>query len=175
MTGSRGPLRRVALAAGLLTALLAPGTAGAGPTFSSQSTSGLQRAPFVVPGSVTVVVTPAAPYRPGDKVWTSSAQVPSPALPDAKGCQRVPSSGFIGPGVFASTSYEYSNYWNWSGASSNEPFHWYIRRLSDDQIRYDGSSQGGGGSQVTTATSWRWQVKNQGTDAQAWQACFQTL
>jgi len=122
-----------------------------------------------------VTVTPVVPYQPGDKVYTSTSQVPAPALPDANGCQRVPSSGYIGSGVYASTSYEYSNYWSWSASSSGEPFHWYIRRLSDDKIMYDGYSSGGGGDQYTTATSWRWQVQNQGTDPQAWNVCYQTL
>ena len=120
-------------------------------------------------------VAAPAPYQPGDKVWTSSDQVPTAAQPDANGCQRVPASGYIGPGVYASTSYEYSNYWSWSGSSSNEPFAWYIRRLSDDKIIYNGHSAGGGGDQYTTATSWRWQVQNQGTDPQAWNVCYQTL
>ena len=175
MKGNWGQLRLVALAAGLLTVLLSPGTASAGMRVGSQSTSELLPAPFVLPGSVTVVVTPAAPFRLGDRVWTNNAQVPSPAIPDANGCQRVPSSGYIGPGVFASTSYEYSNYWYWSPSSSNEPFQWYIRRLSDDQILYSGKSQGGAGSQVTTSNNWRWQVKNNGTDPQAWNACYETL
>lgn len=133
--------------------------------------------PFVAPDPdvLQVILSPIRPYRPGDKVWTSSDQVPAPAEPDANGCQRVPSSGYIGSHVYASTTYEYSNYWYWSGSSSNEPFHWYIRRLSDDKALYDGSSQGGGGSQSTTFNNWRWQVQNLGSDPQAWNACYETL
>ncbi len=133
--------------------------------------------PFIAPDPVAlqVILSPIRPYRPGDKVWTSSDQVPAPAEPDANGCQRVPSSGYIGYHVYASTTYEYSNYWYWSGSSSNEPFHWYIRRLSDDNALYDGSSQGGGGSQSTNSNNWRWQVQNLGNDPQAWNACYETL
>ena len=132
--------------------------------------------PFVAPDPVAlqVILSPIRPYRPGDKVWTSSDQVPAAAQPDANGCQRVPSSGYIGYHVYASTTYEYSNYWYWSGSSSNEPFHWYIRRLSDDKTLYDGHSDGGGGSQSTTYNNWRWQVQNLGTDPQAWNACYET-
>jgi hypothetical protein len=130
--------------------------------------------PFVAPDPdvLQVILSPIRPYRPGDKVWTSSDQVPAPAEPDANGCQRVPSRGYIGYHVYASTPYEYSNYWYWSGSSSSEPFH---RRLSDDKALYDGSSQGGGGSQSTTSTNWRWQVQNLGSDPQAWNACYETL
>lgn len=134
--------------------------------------------PFVAPDPVAlqVILTPAdRPYRPGDKVWTSSNQVPPPAQPDANGCLRVPATGYIGTNVFGSTSYEYSNYWYWSGGTSSEPFHWYIRRLSDDQALYDGHSSGGGGSQNTNANNWRWQVQNQGSDPQAWNACYEVL
>ena len=69
--------------------------------------------PFVAPDpdALQVILSPIRPYRPGDKVWTSSDQVPAPAEPDANGCQRVPSSGDIGYHVYASTTYEYSNYW----------------------------------------------------------------
>lgn len=194
-------LRRAALAAGLLTMLVMPVAAMAGTSGSSQhgtllpsapasyqpgaqvwSTSTSVPAPGAVlpfatldPGAVMVIVTPAAPYHPGDKVWTNSGQVPSSPPPPANGCQRVPSSGYISSGVFASTSYEYSNYWSWSQSSSNQRFHWYIRRLSDDMTLYNGASQGGGGQQQTTATSWRWQVKNEGADPQAWNACYYTL
>ncbi len=146
-------------------------------TSESVPPAGTTMTPLVAPDPVAlqVILTPVRPYQPGDKVWTSSDQVPAPAQPDANGCQRVPSSGYIGYHVYASTTYEYSNYWYWSGSSSNEPFHWYIRRLSDDQALYDGSSQGGGGSQYTNYNNWRWQVQNLGSDPQAWNACYETL
>lgn len=128
--------------------------------------------PFVASGAIQVA--PVRPYRPGDKVWTTSDEVPVSQGPDANGCQRVPASGYISPYVYASTSYEYSNYWYWSGSYSNEPFHWYIRRLSDDAALYDGQSSGGGGSQYTTSNNWRWQVQNLGSSPQAWTACYET-
>jgi len=191
--------RAVLAAAGLLTLLALPLAASAA-AGSGAASSGLPPAPapyqpgdqvwsdtasvpppgatmpFVAPDPdvLQVILSPIRPYRPGDKVWTSSDQVPAPAQPDANGCQRVPSSGYIGYHVYASTTYEYSNYWYWSGSSSSEPFHWYIRRLSDDQALYDGSSQGGGGGQSTTSNNWRWQVQNLGADPQAWNACYQT-
>jgi hypothetical protein len=134
-------------------------------------------APFTPPDPVAlnVIMEPVRPYQPGDKVWTSNDQVPPPAQPDANGCQYVPSTGYIGHNVYGTTTYEYSNYWYWDGSSSGEPFHWYIRRLSDDQALYDGHSDGGGGSQYTNANNWRWQVQNQGADPQRWHVCYEVL
>jgi hypothetical protein len=130
--------------------------------------------PFVAPDPavVHVIFTPVRAYQPGDRVWTSSAQVPAPAQPDANGCQRVPSSGYIGYDVYAQTSTEYSNYWYWSGGSSNESFSWYIKQ-SGGSIEAHGSSPGGGGSQTVGANNYYWQVQNTGSDAQAWNACYE--
>lgn len=124
------------------------------------------------PAAVEVIFTPVRAYQPGDKIWTSNAQVPPPARPDANGCQRVPSSGYIGYDVYAQTSLEYSNYWYWSGSSSNESFSWYIKH-SDGSIEAHGTSAGGGGSQSVGANNYYWQVQNTGTDPQAWNACYE--
>jgi hypothetical protein len=124
------------------------------------------------PAAVQVIFTPVRAYQPGDKVWTSNAQVPPPARPDADGCQRVPSSGYIGYDVYGQTSLEYSNYWYWSGSSSNESFSWYIKH-NDGSIEAHGTSAGGGGSQSVGANNYYWQVQNTGTDPQAWNACYE--
>jgi hypothetical protein len=132
--------------------------------------------PFVAPDAavVHVVFTPVRSYQPGDKVWTSSASVPAPAIPDANGCQRVPSSGYISHDVYAQTTLEYSNYWYWSGGSSNESFSWYIKQ-NDGTIVAHGASPGGGGSQSVGANNYYWQVQNTGSDPQAWNACYEVV
>jgi hypothetical protein len=130
--------------------------------------------PFVSPdpGVVRVIFTPVPSYQPGDKVWTSSPQVPPTAQPDANGCQRVPSSGFIGHNVSASTSNEYANFWYWSSGSSSESFSWWIKK-TDGTVVAHGASPGGGGSQSVAANIYYWQVQNTGSDPQAWNACYE--
>ena len=132
--------------------------------------------PFISPNPavVRVIFTPVRPYQSGDKVWMSSAQVPAPAEPDANGCQRVPSSGFVGHNVYASTSSEYANFWYWSSGSLNESFSWWIKK-TDGTVVAHGSSPGGGGSQSVAANVYYWQVENTGSDPQAWNACYEVL
>ncbi len=132
--------------------------------------------PFIAPDPavVRVILTPVQAYQPGDKVWLSSSQVPASAQPDANGCQRVPSSGFISHNVYASTSSEYANFWYWSSGSSNESFSWWIKK-TDGSVVAHGSSPGGGGSQSVAANVYYWQVQNTGSDPQAWNACYEVL
>ena len=64
--------------------------------------------------SLGVRIEPVRPYHPGDLVWWTTPPV---AEPDASsllssGCQRVPASGYIGSGVYAESSSNYSNYWS---------------------------------------------------------------
>lgn len=189
-------LRRAAVAAGLLMLLAAPLTAAAAArnstdasvpttpaayqpgdqvwTESSNVPAAGAAVPFVAPDPTVaqLIVTPVRAYQPGDKVWTSAAQVPPPAQPDANGCERVPSSGYIGHDVYAQSSLEYSNYWYWSGGSSNESFSWYIKH-ADGSIEAHGASPGGGGSQSVGANNYYWQVQNTGSDAQAWNVCYE--
>ncbi len=180
---------------GLLALLIAPlssaSTSGAGglppapPTFQPgdpvwTQTSSVPAAgatlPLIAPDPavVRVIFTPVQAYQPGDQVWTSDTQVPAPAQPDANDCQRVPSSGFVGHDVYASTSSEYANFWYWSSGSSNESFSWWIKK-TDGTVVAHGSSPGGGGSQSVAANVYYWQVENTGSDPQAWNACYEVL
>jgi hypothetical protein len=111
------------------------------------------------------------PYQPGDKVWADGAVVPVAVSPDANGCVRVPSSGYISHLVYASSPAEYATYWQWSAASSNEPFYWYIKHTDGSTQTY-GYSGGGGGSQNVPGNNYYWEVQNQGADPQAWEVCF---
>jgi hypothetical protein len=117
-----------------------------------------------------VTITPALAFKPGDTVWTTTAAVPPPAKPDANGCVRVPSSGYIGHLVYASSSAEYATYWQWSSGSSSEPFYWYIKHTDGSNQSYGYSS--GGGSQNVPGNVYYWEVQNQGSDPQAWEVCF---
>jgi hypothetical protein len=118
----------------------------------------------------TVTVTPVRPWHPGDQVWTTSPP-PSGLSVTATGCQRVPSSGYIGHLAYAQTSVEYSNYWDWSVASSAESFSWYVK-TSGGTIVSHGTSSGGAGSASVGANILYWQVQNTGVDPQAWTVCF---
>lgn len=63
--------------------------------------------------------------NPGSTVTPSEAAESEVTLM-ANGCQRVPSSGAIGPGVYAATTFEYSKAWIWTNASQFQEYWWYI-------------------------------------------------
>lgn len=86
----------------------------------------------------------------------------------------MPSSGYISPGVYAASPSAYSNYWSWSGASSGQPFYWYVKRR-DDSNADSGYSGGGGGSSSIGANVYHWKVQNQGSTPQAWNVCWDVL
>lgn len=117
-----------------------------------------------------ITVTPVRPYRPGDKVWL---QAPPPAEVTllATGCQRVPATGYIGTNVYADSTAQYANYWEWSSASSSQPFYWYIKR-TDNTNADSGYSTGGGGSRLLAANVYYWKVQNKGSSPQAWNVCY---
>lgn len=122
-------------------------------------------------GVAAVTITSVRPYQLGDKVWTTNASVPAPTIPNASGCQRVPSSGYISTNVYASTTDEYATSWNWSASSSNEPFYWYIKHTDGSNQAY-GYSSGGGGSDSVPGNVYYWEVQNKGADPQAWNVCY---
>lgn len=135
------------------------------------------------PAPVVVTVTPVSPYQPGDLVWnstpptnTSSLSNPfSTVTPMASGCERVPSSGYISTGVYANSSAEYANDWNWSAGSSSEPFYWYVKK-TDGTTYTNGYSAGGGGDTGTiAANTYTWKVQNAGATPQAWNVCFDVV
>ena len=83
------------------------------------------------------------------------------------GCPRVPSSGAIGQGVFASTSPEYSSFWQWPAGSQHGYFTWYIKKNSDDST-WDWGSQFDGDFKYTTPNIYYWKVQNNYSNAQYW-------
>lgn len=127
-------------------------------------------------GKAQTWIEPVRPYQPGDLVWTTSppvADVQTHGLLSS-GCQRVPASGYIGTGVYASSSSQYSNHWSWGAASSGQPFSWFVKR-GDESNADSGSSGGGGGSSSLASNVYHWKVQNQGSSPQAWNVCWDTL
>lgn len=121
-------------------------------------------------GSTVVVPLAPAPWQPGDLVWTSDPPVTElSAL--SNGCQRVPATGYIGSGVYARTTTEYSVFWSWSAGSASQPFHWWIFNAAGT-VKASGSSGGGGGSASVTAANHYWKVRNDGSTPQAWNVCW---
>lgn len=120
--------------------------------------------------TATASAGPPPPWHPGDLVWTSPPPVTElQAL--SSGCQRVPATGYISPGVYAETSSQYSTFWDWSAASAADPFHWYIF-TSGGTLKAHGASGGGGGSRSVSANVHYWKVQNQGSVPQAWSVCW---
>ena len=117
-------------------------------------------------------VEPVRPYQPGDQVWLTSPPVTQigTTTATAGGCERVPSTGYIGTNVYADSSSQYSNYWSWGSASSGQPFYWYVKR-NDNSNADSGFSSGGGGSSSIGANIYHWKVQNQGSTPQAWNVC----
>jgi hypothetical protein len=142
------------------------------------------------------------PYRPGAIVWTCDLIAANPVAaaaagvscdpdappvaatptmaalldigiqPMANDCQRVPGSGYIGQGVFASSSAEYANQWNWGQGTWGELYTWYLKHT--DNSTYAWSSTYGADSVNVPANIYYWKVQNNGADAQAWNVCYYT-
>lgn len=121
---------------------------------------------------VVVTINPVRPYQAGDRVWTADA--PATTTQFATGCQRVPSTGYLGTNATSQTTAEYANRWDWSSASSNQSFSWWIKK-TDGTIQASGSSSGGGGGRTVAANIYYWRVQNQGGSPQAWNVCYDVI
>jgi hypothetical protein len=118
----------------------------------------------------TVTVSPERPYQPGEIVWHSAPPAADSSGPDAT-CERVPATGYIGQGVFASSGSHFSSGWSWGSSSSGQSFTRYVK-LPNDATADWGTSSGGGGSTSLSANTYRWKVQNNGVTPQAWTVCF---
>lgn len=136
----------------------------------AHATVGLSAAPSD-PVQTTVTVKPVRPYQPGDKVWYSAPPVPSNREGIESTCERVPATGYIGQGVFASSGSYYSTSWSWSSGSSGQAFTWYVKLPSEATADW-GASGGGGGNTSLSANTYHWKVQNNGGTPQAWTVCF---
>lgn len=106
-------------------------------------------------------------------VGGSGSAAPGP-IPEASGCQRVPSSGTLPPNQSASTTLEYSNYWQWSNASATQSFDWSIRKTDGTSVA-SGSSGGSGNSRSLPANDYLFRVVNRGAVGQYWNVCYDVL
>lgn len=117
------PCAVVALA--LFTALVLPG--GAAPSVGRGSSP---------PGGVFtcewIAAHPAAAAAarvtcdPATFFAATATAISAPATPLSQGCASVPSSGNVGQGVFAWSSYEYSTFWGWYAFNSPADYTWYV-------------------------------------------------
>jgi hypothetical protein len=105
--------------------------------------------------------------NPGAQAITPAQRAAFGPHPDASGCERVPSSGQIGTGVFASSSAEYSNEWTWPAGSFGESYTWYVKH-TDNSTESDGTESSSGSWGPGGANNYYWEVQNHGSDAQAW-------
>jgi len=121
---------------------------------------------------VKATVSPVRPYRPGDKVWLTTPPAASGVGTLANGCERVPLTGYIGTNVYADSSAQYANYWQWSDSSSAQPFYWYLKRTNNTNA-VSGYSTGGGGSRTLAANVYYFKVQNKGSSPQAWNVCYE--
>lgn len=154
---------------------LAAATLAAVMAFPAASAADPGEAPLVSsPLGQAVAVEPVRPYQPGDKVWLSPPPVTEleATTASAGGCERVPSTGYIGTNVYADSVSQYSNYWSWGGSSSGQPFYWYVKR-NDNSNADSGYSSGGDGSSSIGANIYHWKVQNQGSTPQAWNVCWE--
>ncbi len=117
-----------------------------------------------------VTITPVRPYQPGDIVWYDTPPAPDGFAPDSP-CERVPSTGYIGQGVFASSGSHFSSNWSWGAGSSGQAFTWYIK-LPNEATADGGTSGGGGGNTTLSANTYHWKVQNNGGTPQAWTVCY---
>jgi hypothetical protein len=83
-------------------------------------------------------------------------------------CQSVPSSGNIGPTVYAQTSNQSSASWRWDGSSSGQAYHWYVFNSSGTLIADGQVNNGSAGSTFVSPGTHYWKVQNQGTSSQHW-------
>lgn len=114
--------------------------------------------------------------NPGSSVSPESVGLPSGLgtdSPDANGCQQVPGGGGkISVGVYAATTYEYSDAWSWIGGFG--PYEWYIQKTTGVYEVYGGVFDNGpydiGGLQPNI---YRWKVHNEGYGpASWWPVCY---
>lgn len=138
--------------------------------FAAILASNVLAAPAAPAATPVILPLPPAPWQPGEFVWKSEPPVIGLSA-SSSGCQRVPATGYIGSGVYARTTTEYSVFWSWSAGSASQPFHWWIF-TGGGTLKDSGSSGGGGGSASVTAANHYWKVRNDGSTPQAWNVCW---
>jgi hypothetical protein len=113
------------------------------------------------------MTNPGSAVSPADVAAADLGSGAFSATMFGSGCFRVPSSGAIGQGVFASTPPEYTVRWEWPAGSLSGYYTWYIKKNSDDST-YDFGSQFAGDLKYVAGNVYYWKVQNHHSNAQFW-------
>jgi hypothetical protein len=111
----------------------------------------------------------------------TAAILASPDIIESDGCWNIPESGgTVGPGVYAWSSWEYANYWNWSANNGwpNGPidYTWYIQIPGPTTVNYARVTDLSHGDhshviQYPTGNNRRLGFQNHINPAQSWYHC----
>lgn len=113
------------------------------------------------------VALPSTPFGP---TVTPSASSRSMMLMD-EGCQYLPTSGSVGQGVFAWTSYKYTTRWSWFGNNTPASYTWYLQ-TSGGTYAWAFVSDANVHGVNAPANIYRWGAQNHSSTAQYWYVCW---
>jgi len=95
------------------------------------------------------------------------------ASPLTNDCQFVPASGYVGKGVYAWSTYEYANFWQWFPHTNpnGEPvaYTWYIQLTNGTNYIHGFQDQTSVG---VPANIYRFGAQNNGDYATEWDVCY---
>jgi len=109
----------------------------------------------------------SSPLTRGSRDAIPAGQGGRTFIVQSTGYQRVPLSGSIGTNVYASTSFEYSLAWGWTGSSQSGDFYWYIKK-TDGSNQVWNFSNGIGGEIGVPGNIYEWKVQNKASVPQYW-------
>jgi len=92
---------------------------------------------------------------------------PMPSASAATGCQYISSS----PGVYTSTTLEYSNQWTIYTDGTGQAYYWYLKHNSGS-IQDNGSANGDIRTGVEPANNYYMQIYNAGYSTRTWEVCY---
>jgi len=93
-------------------------------------------------------------------------------LPLSQGCASVPSSGSVGQGVFAWSSYQYSTFWGWYAFNSPANYTWYVQTSGGSTQAWGNVTDPNNHNVGVPANIYRWGAQNHSATAQAWYVCW---
>jgi hypothetical protein len=93
------------------------------------------------------------------------------------GCGHVPNSGKVGQGVFAWTTYKYTNYWDWNAVTFDPTnYTWYIQKPGNITVRYGTIYDGGLYHAYSLPNNnHRWGAQNHTSTPLNWYVCWNVL
>lgn len=91
----------------------------------------------------------------------------------SEGCQFVPSSGTVGKGVFAWSTYQYSTNWRWFGWLG-DPAHytWSIQTSGGATYTWGTAYDANNWNINVPANIYHWGAQNHHDKAQQWYVCW---